>query len=109
MLDKSHLPSRLFGLFGFDLQRQNITNRQYSVIDVNTNEAIFKLRNYIYHLTCTDSGVQYVGENITPLNKRMSIHRKGKSRCRISINNDKNVCKNASFTIQITEKLPGNG
>ena len=39
----------------------------------------------------------------------MNIHRKGKSRCKISINHDKNVSKNASFTIQIREKLPDNG
>ena len=52
----------------------------------------FELRNYIYLLTSTDSGVQYVGENIKPLNKRMNIHRKGKLGCEIPINNYKNFC-----------------
>ena len=39
----------------------------------------------------------------------MNVYRKGKSGCEISINHYKNVCKNASFTIQILENLPGNG
>ena len=39
----------------------------------------------------------------------MNIHRKGKPGFEISINHYKNICKNISFTIQIIEKLPGNG
>ena len=39
----------------------------------------------------------------------MNIHRKGKSGCEISINHYTNVCPNSSFSIQILEKLPGNG
>ena len=39
----------------------------------------------------------------------MNVHRRGKSGCEISISHYKNVCPNASYTIQILEKLPGNG
>ena len=57
----------------------------------------------------THCDVQYAGENITPLNLRMSIHRRGKSGCEISVDHYKNVCKNATFSIHIIEKLPENG
>ena len=88
----------------------NITGRKYFAIDINNIAEIkCKLQNYIYLLTCTGCGIQYVGESITPLNKRMNIHRKGKSGCEIAINHYRNICKNASFRIQILEKLPGNG
>ena len=39
----------------------------------------------------------------------MNIHRKGKSGCQQSINHYKNVCKGASFSIHILEKLGGDG
>ena len=39
----------------------------------------------------------------------MNIHRRGKSGCAVSIDYCRNVCKNATFSIQINEKLPGNG
>ena len=39
----------------------------------------------------------------------MSFHRKGKSGCENSISNYKNVCKGASFSIHILEKLEGDG
>lgn len=73
------------------------------------NEVDFELQNYIHLLIRTDSAVQYVDESIKPLNKRMNIHRKGKSGCEISIRNYKTFCKNPSFAIQIIEKLTGNG
>jgi len=53
--------------------------------------------------------VQYVGESVIPVNKRMNIHRKGKSGCEIAIDHYKNVCPGATFSVQILEKLPGNG
>ena len=39
----------------------------------------------------------------------MNIHRKSKSGCEPSINHYKNVSKDPSFSIQILEKLEGNG
>ena len=39
----------------------------------------------------------------------MNIHRKGKSGFKQCINHYKNICKDASFSIQILEKLEGDG
>ena len=58
-------------------------NRQYSVTDIIINKVNWKLRNYIYLLTCNDCRAQYVGESLTPLNKMVNIHRKGKPGCAI--------------------------
>lgn len=52
--------------------------------------------------------MQYVGGSTALLNQRISIHRRIKSRCEISIYHYRNVCNNATFSIQATEKLPGN-
>ena len=68
-----------------------------------------KLQNYIYVTKCSSCFVQYVGESVIPVNKRMNIHRKGKSGCEIAIDHYKNVCPGATFSVQILEKLPGNG
>ena len=61
--------------------------------------ANFKTTYYTNLLTCTNCGIHYVGENTTPFNLRMNIHRRGKSKC----------CKNATFSIQVIEKFPRNG
>ena len=66
-------------------------------------------RNYIYLLILKNCGIQYVGKSITQVNLRLNIHRKGKSGCEHSINHYKNVCECASFSIQILEKLEGDG
>ena len=87
----------------------NSTGRLCVAIDIKFHEVHCKLQNYIYLLTCTACYIQYVGESISPVNLRMNVHRRGKSGCEISINHYKNVCPNATFTIQIIEKLPGNG
>ena len=68
-----------------------------------------KLQNYIYLLTCLSCHIQYVGESVVNVNLRMNVHRKGKSGCEICIDHFKNVCPGSSFSIQILEKLPGNG
>ena len=57
----------------------------------------------------TECGIQYVCESITPLNLRMNIYRTGKSGSEISINHCRYASKNSRFSIQVTEKLPGNG
>ena len=54
-------------------------------------------------------GVPYVGESIVPINKRMNIHRTAKTGCTNFIHHYTKVCPGAKFSIQILEKLPGDG
>ena len=84
------------------------TGRLY-MSDVRPSEIHCKMQNYIYLLSCVSCGVQYVGESITPLHLRVNVHRRGKSGCEIAINHFRNVCPDNNFTVQILEKLPGNG
>ena len=65
------------------------------------------MRNYIYLLTCNSWGIKCVSESIR--NLRMNVHWKGRSGCEHSINHHKNVCKCASFSIHILEKLEEDG
>ena len=58
----------------------NTTDRKYFAIDIKSDEVHCKLRNYIYLLTCTHCGSQYVGKSITPLNLRKKIHKGEKIR-----------------------------
>ena len=85
------------------------TGRVYPIIDVDIQNIHCKMQNYIYVLMCSSCCVQYVGESVIPLHRRMNIHRRGKSGCEIAIDHFKNVCPGATFTIQILESLPGNG
>ena len=91
-----------------DIQ-SNETGRIYHAIDVDVSNIHCKLQNYIYVITCSSCLVQYVGESVVPVNLRMNIHRRAKSGCEISIDHFKNVCPDATFKVQIVEKLPGNG
>jgi len=86
-----------------------ITGRKYTILDIDPKLITCKLQNYVYLLTCLSCSVQYVGESVICVNKRMNIHRKAKTGCTLSINHYTNVCPGASFSIQILEKLPGNG
>ena len=86
-----------------------VTGRQYSIRDIEPSQIHCKLQNYIYMLSCSSCNVQYVGESVVPVNLRMNIHRRGKSGCEILIDHFSNVCPNANFSIDILEKLPGNG
>ena len=45
----------------------------------------------------------------TPLILRMNIHRRGKSGCENSFHHYRNFCKNTIFSLQVIEKLRGNG
>ena len=67
---------------------------------------IFIFTVYLYLRCC---GILYVGESITPVNVRMNIHWKVKSCSEHSINHYKSVCKGASSSIHILEKLEGDG
>ena len=86
-----------------------VTGRIYPIRDISLSSIHCKLQNYVYLLTCLSCGVQYVGESIVPVNLRMNVHRKGKSGCEILIDHFSNVCPGANFSIDILEKLPGNG
>ena len=85
--------------------KPNIIGRIYFSVTIKSHEVHRKIRNGIYLLTCKNCGIQYVCENITSVNLRTNIHQKGKSGFEDSINHNKNVCKDASFSIHILEKL----
>ena len=87
----------------------NSTGRNHFVVDIDPRTVHCKLQNYIYVLTCLRCNVQYVGESVISVNLRMNIHRKGKTGCEILIDHFSNVCPGSLFSIQILEKLPGNG
>ena len=108
-----HLQSRLFELSGALIKENQFirktTGRKYFTIDIKPDEVHSKLQNYIYLLTCINCGTRYEGESIRPLDLRMNIHRHGKSGCEISTDHYRNVCKNATFSVQVIEKLLRNG
>ena len=89
--------------------KSSVTGRSFSIINIKPHEINCKIGNYIYLLTCKQCNVQYVGESIIPVNKRMNLHRTSKVGCSHVINHFENVCENATFSIQILEKLEGSG
>ena len=62
------------------------------------------LSNFLY-LSC---GIKYVGESVTYVNSRRTIHRDGKSDSKIAFNQLKNICQDTEFTFQIVENLSVN-
>ena len=50
----------------------NVTNRKYEVINYSNEDLTCKSSNLIYLLSCLKCNMQYVGESITPLNRRMN-------------------------------------
>ena len=89
--------------------KSNITGRTYSSINIKSHETQCKIRNYIYLLILKNCGIYYVTKSIAQANLRLNIYREGKSGCEHSINHYKNVCECASFSIQLLEKLEGDG
>ena len=72
--------------------------------------------NVIYLITCNKCFLQYVGETAQALNARFNGHRAGIKNpskngfCRIlSEHFNKGHCKNATYNVQILEKLEGTG
>ena len=59
--------------------------RKHFSNDIKPDEVHCKLQNYIYFLTCTRCGIQYVGKNISSLDLIMNIHRRVKSGLEILI------------------------
>ena len=78
--------------------KSNLTGRTYSSIHIKLYKIPCKIRNYIYFSACKYCFIQYVGENITPSNLTINI-----------IYHYKNICKGASFSIQILEKVEVDG
>lgn len=62
------------------------------------------LSNFLY-LSC---GIKYVGESVTYVNSRRTIHRDGKSASKTTFNQLKNICQDTEFTFQIVENLSVN-
>ena len=87
----------------------SVKSRVYRTINNTNNTINCKLQNCVFMLTCKTCFVQYIGETVTPLHKRMNIHLKGKSCCEILINHFTNICPNSSCFIQIIEILPRDG
>ena len=50
----------------------NTTGGKYFAIDIKPDE----VQNYIYPLTCTHRGIQYVRESITPFESKNEISQK---------------------------------
>ena len=70
--------------------------------------------NVIYLITCCKCGLQYVGETVMKINDRFRKHRgsmeSDKPGCHIlSAHFRKGLCKDSDYTVQIVEKLEGNG
>ena len=72
--------------------------------------------NVIYLLTCRKCGLQYVGETAQELRCRIGKHKSDirhperDHTCRILIDHfSQGLCKNATFTVHILEKLSGDG
>ena len=72
--------------------------------------------NVIYLITCRKCRLQYVGETIQPLKDRICKHGsciknwKGDHGCRILTEHfSQGVCKGATYSVNIIEKLPGDG
>ena len=87
-----------------ELIKSSATSRVYQPINDTNKRITCKLQNYVYVLTCKSCFVQYVGKSVTPLHKRINIHRKGKSGCEII-----KFVQILLFFIQILEVLPGDG
>ena len=84
----SHLQRRLFDVSGtntWKLIRFQHHGRKHFSNDIKPDEVHCKLQYYFYFLTCTQSGIQHVGKNITPLDLIMNIHRRVKSGLEILI------------------------
>ena len=72
--------------------------------------------NVIYLITCNNCSLQYVGETVQRLNERFTGHRQGMKSpekhgtCKILTGHfNKGSCKGAEFSVQILEKIEGNG
>ena len=87
-----------------------------SIIPAEINTVDCNSSNVIYLITCRRCRLQYVGETAQFCRCRISKHiscinhPENDNSCRILSNHfSQGHCKNATFTVHIIEKLPGNG
>ena len=86
----------------------NVSNKKYSCINAENNNLSCHSQNLTYLMTCNICNQQYVGETTTRLSVRMNGHRSSTTGC-LHIINHKKSCSGSIFSIQILEKLVGNG
>ena len=87
----------------------HIIPRNIEYVDCNS-------ANLIYLITCDKCSIGYVGETMQKLRDRISHHRscikhpeKDQTCRRLSDHFSKGCCKGSTFTVNIIEKLPGDG
>ena len=97
--------------------KSSSTMRIYkAVLPTGTEKLTCHSSNLVYLLTCSNCGLQYVGETAQQLNARFNGHRVGMKNpkkygtCKILSNHfNKGVCKGSHYNVQIIEKLEGTG
>jgi hypothetical protein len=98
-----------------DLISSTVTHRTYNIKNNDPpNYCDCSSSNLIYLLTCNNCCLQYVGQTVQPLRKRMNKHRNDIARahgsCPYLIKHfNEGPCKGATFLIQMLENLEGNG
>ena len=106
--------------FCLSLKEQFVSSSSHriysSVIPNNITHVDCCSKNVIYLLTCRKCRLQYVGETIQPIKDRICKHNsciknwKGDHGCRILTEHfSQGNCKGATFSVNIIEKLPGDG
>ena len=86
-----------------------MTQKTYKIKSHCSENILCCSQNLIYILTCKNCNIQYVGETVLPVNKRINIHRKAKSGCERVIKHFRNDSARSSIIIQIFELFPGTG
>ena len=86
----------------------NVSNKKHSCVYTENSNLSCHSQNLIYLMSCKNCNQQYVGETTTRLSVRMNGHRSSTTGC-LHIINHKKTCVGSEFSIQILEKLIGNG
>ena len=93
--------------------KQNIyikcKQKKYTIINYFRENISYHTSNLIYLLKCSICNIQYVGETVPWLHKRININRTAKSDCEHMINKFWNDCVGPSFSVQILEIFEDNG
>lgn len=88
-----------------------------TVIPDSIKSITCKSGNVIYLITCRKCSLQYTGETVQELHDRIGKHRRGFNKpessdghCRILTEHfSQGFCKGADFTVNVIQKLPGDG
>ena len=86
----------------------NISKKVYLAINSSSLKVSCRSQNVIYSLSCNHCNQQYLCETTTQLSLRMNTHRTSVAGCELVIRYKKN-CESNVFTLQILEKLKGDG